>query len=194
MLRLSNGVSAWTDSSLVSMTTEIVQEQKRFKLDNGWGWLICIRSDLESHWNEDSARNWRFVYLFDLKCDIFTEVILWCGVICRRKEINVQNHNERTDQSVGESCVHHNCLEVTRPLMNGSMSPSRTEFKSDNWIPVLRSWTNFWGPNVYLRVSELHLSSIACLLISFMSDTLNSLATRRSFAFNLLVAFSLFAK
>jgi len=144
--------------------------------------------------NENSATDWCFVYLFGLKYEIFTEVILWCGVVCRRKEINVQNHNERTDHSVGESCVHHNCLEVTRPLMNGSMSPSRTEFKSDNWIPVLRSWTNLWGPNVYLRVSELHLSSIACLLISFTSDTLNSLATRRSFAFNLLVAFSLFAK
>lgn len=47
---------------------------------------------------------------------------------------------------------------------------------------------------MYLRVSELYLSSIACLLISLMSDTLNSLAIRRSFAFNLLVAFSLFAK
>ena len=74
---------------------------------------------------------------------IYLQRLYYDVVVFRRKEINVQNHNEQTDQSVGESCVHHNCLEVTRPLMNGSMSPSRTEFKSDNWIPVLRSWTNF---------------------------------------------------
>lgn len=38
-----------------------------------------------------------------LKCDIFTENILRCDVVFKRKEINVQNHNERTDQSVSES-------------------------------------------------------------------------------------------
>ena len=133
-------------------------------------------------------------HAFWLEMWYFTEVILWCGVVCIRTEINVQDRNEGggDNQSIGE--LYHHCLAIIRPLMNCSISPSRTKFKSDNWLPVLRSWTNFWGPNVYLRVSRLHISFIACLFIIFMSDTPNSLANKRSFAFNLLVAFSLFAK
>ena len=112
------------------------------------------------------------------------------SVLLGRKEAKIAMRGD--NQSIGE--LYHHCLAIIRPLMNGSISPSRTKFKSDNWLPVLRSWTNFWGPNVYLRVSRLHISFIACLFIIFMSDTPNSLANKRSFAFNLLVAFSLFAK
>lgn len=112
----------------------------------------------------------------------------WCGVVCTRKTKEIF----RIETDVLLVC--HPSLETMRPLMKGSISPSRTEFNSDSWRPVLRSWTNFWGPNLYLLVSRLYNSSTVCLLIVFRFDDLNSLDITSSFAFSLLIAFILFAK
>lgn len=95
----------------------------------------------------------------------------------------------RGDLAHGISC---RLLLMWAPI-NGSIFPFNTAVRSDNWMPVFISSTSLFGWNTYLLATWFQLLEIALLLTLAKSETPCSLITMRSFAFNLLRAFSLFA-
>ena len=78
--------------------------------------------------------------------------------------------------------------------IRGSIFPSKTEFKSGNWMSVFTSCTSLFGWNTYLLVSCFHISAMASLLMPPTSGIPCSIAVTTSLAFRRLRALILFAK